>query len=234
VPSESNPAYLTVYGAIKSINSLGPSHIINLVLPKMEEIFKSLNSSTDGNFKEMINESINGEGESDRMVVDQNEIGNTYQQQSYTDTGAPKISFSLPQFTMQNMPIQSSIFSEISNTNVVKFNDKEKTADGLDNYNKDNKMIKSLMKSQVGKNNSCTVKKAFYAYYALKVKIFFKIIFFQESATLIFNYASDLDSSSANQILQKLNETFGESLIPNLLNSMNGKISSNVGLDLMI
>jgi hypothetical protein len=169
VPNEINPSYLTAYGAIKSINALGPSHITNIVLPKMEEILKSLNYSTNGNFKDMLNENLSADVISDRMEVEQNDIGSTYQVQSFTDTGAPKISFSLPQFTMQNIPIQSSIFSEISNTNVVKFNEKEKNSEGLENCNEENKMMKSLMKSQVGRSNSCTVKKAFYAYYALKV-----------------------------------------------------------------
>jgi hypothetical protein len=135
----------------------------------MEEIFKSLNYSTDGNFKDLLYENTSADVLSDRMEVDQNDIGNTYQLQSFTDTGAPKISFSLPQFTMQNMPIQSSIFSEISNTNVIKFNENEKNSGGLENCNKDSKMMKSLMKSQVARANSCTIKKAFYAYYALKV-----------------------------------------------------------------
>lgn len=48
----------------------------------------------------------------------------------------------------------------------------------------------------------------------------------------MFNYAKDLDPQFANSIFIKLNETFGESLLPNLLSASN--ISSDVGLDLII
>jgi hypothetical protein len=156
-----------VYGAIKSINALGPTHIINLVLPKMEQIFKAVNATTEGNFKDFTKfaESLNP-SQGDQMQVDQ-EIGHTYQQSM--GENVPKISFSLPAF---NVPIQSSIFSEISHTNVVNFNIESEMLNGENKPNHENKMMQSLMKNNTVRSNSNLVKRAFYAYYALKVNYY--------------------------------------------------------------
>lgn len=173
-----------MYGAIKSINVLGPTHIINIILPKLDQILNCLVSETGNNLNNnsFINvgtlnmngktkfanqhtsfnedKSLNPSQNSNVMMVDAPSFGNS----------VPKITFSLPPF-ISNYPISSSIFSEISNTNVIDINKENKVMD------EENKVLTGILKS---KNVPINSKKAFYVYYALKVKftfLFLKKIF---------------------------------------------------------
>jgi hypothetical protein len=173
IPQIHNPNFLTVYGAIKSINILGPTHIINIILPKIDTILNSLISDS-GNpitsnigafgssniFNKENDKSLNPSQNSNLMIVDQPSLG--------LGNSLPKISFSLPPF-ITNYPITSSIFSEISNTNVIDVNKESKFKD-----HEENKMLVSILKS---KNVPVNSKKAFYVYYALKVIYFYYNLF---------------------------------------------------------
>jgi len=149
------PSYLTIYGSIRSINILGPTHILNIIYPIIDQLLRSI--SRDVYTDETIE--IDQENEkkyedinilpSDAMIVDQ---------PSQICGSLPKVSFSL-----MNMPITSSIFSEISCTNVINFKKEKKGFEGGD---EDTQIIKLLKTKRINNN---LMKKAFYVYYALKV-----------------------------------------------------------------
>jgi hypothetical protein len=196
LPKENMNNYMTVYGAIKAINSLGPLHALEIILPKIGEIFNNITViSTDG-----IQVSL-------KNFVEQTEKNISKQIESNSQS---KLTFSIPQFL--TIPLSHSIFSDISNINSINNNFEKKLED-------ENKLINNLITSY--NINQNILRKAFYAYYALK-----------ESATLIQTYASELEPNLAKPIFQKLNEVFGESLIPNLLTSENE--TNGIGLDLII
>jgi hypothetical protein len=162
VPSNDNPSYLTTYGAIKSINTLGPIYILNIILPNLDKILTAtnreiiLNDSKILDKPETLNENcLNPSQLSPAMVVDQpSQIYGSYQ----------KITFSLPPF-QSNPPINPSIFSEISYTNVI-------------NEQKESKWPKEdvqTINKNLFKNKSFSIQKyhkAFYVHYAIKVKYF--------------------------------------------------------------
>ena len=84
----------------------------------------------------------------------------------------------------------SSLFSEISNTNIVK---SEMIID--DAY-----VIRRRLSTK-------DRKKAYFVYNALK-----------ESVTLIFNYITNLESQTAQNVFDKISDSFGEDILPNFIN----------------
>jgi hypothetical protein len=144
IPDKTKPAFLTVYGAIKALNILGPCHIIDIVLPNIEVIFNSLinYSAEESSVESQLRESLNPSQDQTAMMVDLPE-------------SLPKITFSMPDYlNVANIP--ASIFSEVSNTILIK----------------DDKKVQAFLDLKHKKINPNTLKKVFYAYGALKVILF--------------------------------------------------------------
>jgi hypothetical protein len=117
----------TIYGAVKGINALGPAYVMDLVLPKLDDLFKRLNID-----HAVVTEISKSQPENDKMQVE----------------GEINYSQNIP--GTFHMPIASSMFSEISHSNILPAN----------NYS----LIQKVTK--INKDN----KNAYYVYYALKVK----------------------------------------------------------------
>lgn len=142
IPDKAQPNYLTIYGAIKAINILGPTHVIDIILPNMDLIFNSLiKFSGEEVVESQFKESHNPSQDTNMMMVEFPE-------------SVPKINFSMPDYlNIGNIP--ASIFSEISNTILIKDDTKKIQLSDIKNK----------------KINITTLKKAFYAFSALKVII---------------------------------------------------------------
>jgi hypothetical protein len=122
-----------VYGAIKGINALGPAYVIDLILPKMDAILQRLNINYTS--LPVVNKNYNPENE--KMQVDD-------QQQN-----REPITFSQNLVGTLQVPIASSMFSEISHTNIIP-----------GNYENDRRAKSIVIKDD---------KNAYYVYYVLKV-----------------------------------------------------------------
>lgn len=187
MPDTKNPNFMTTYGAIKSINILGPSYIIDLILPKIDFILNAtydtgvinlLDKTKTGFSKVNDSMSINSiQNSQNIMIIEQpDNVEMPYQAESF-----PKISFSLPQF-IQNNPLSSSIFSVNSNLGNVKT---DQVVFGQEIKKEKLEKIPVISKNQ--KLPLSKIKKAFYVYYALKVilniyllrilQLFYSIIF---------------------------------------------------------
>ena len=151
-----SPTYLTSYGAIKIINTLGPAYILDIIVPVMDKILAALN------IKNCIRNRRNSKG-----LVDNYHASEFKQniEHAMTDSidpcqmqSVPQINFSFPLIT-GHIPIVSSMFSEISNTYVID----AKTAARVE---PDNERDGDTSSS----NTVNREKKMFYVYYALKVK----------------------------------------------------------------
>ena len=141
IPEKINPAYLTIYGAIKAINALGPTHVIDIILPNLDVIFNSLISyNCEETLESQFKESHNPSQETNAMCIDFPE-------------SVPKLNFSMPDYlNIGNIP--ASIFSEISNTILIK------------DETKKNEVLENLKNKKI---NLTLLRKAFYAFNALKV-----------------------------------------------------------------
>ena len=160
--TSSSPSYLTSYGAIKSINILGPAYILDLIVPVMEKIlltldikqciknkWKGKNFTCDKNKKDIHGAYENTQNMEMDVVDNVPEINPTQ-----------KINFSLP-FLTGHVPIVSSIFSEISNTYVIDSKTAAKVEHDFDKKDEENSDELRMERD----------KKMFYVYYALKVII---------------------------------------------------------------
>jgi hypothetical protein len=96
-------SFFNVYGAIKGINALGPAYVIDLILPKMDAILQRLNI----NYTSIQVTNKNYDPENEKMQVDE-------QQQN-----REPITFSQNLVGTLQVPIASSMFSEISHTNII-------------------------------------------------------------------------------------------------------------------
>ncbi len=84
----------------------------------------------------------------------------------------------------------SSLFSEISNTNIV----------NSEMINDDTYISRRRLSVK-------DRKKAYFVYYALK-----------ESVLLIYNYISNIESQSSQYVFDKISDSFGEDILPNFIN----------------
>ncbi len=146
-----------MYGAIKSINTLGPTHLLNILYPKIDTILQYLTRDI------FVTENIdsvdkNCDVEKEEIVISDSMVVDQPSQMSMM-----KLSLSIPQFGNygEGNFIPSSIFSEISNTNVVNY--KKEAGKSVEQ----DKLIASLTKTK--KFNKLANKKAFYVNYVLKV-----------------------------------------------------------------
>jgi len=156
----SSPCYLTTYGAIKSINILGPAYILDLIVPVMEKILLTLD----------IKHCIKNKWKGKNITLEKNKkdtqgaYENTQNMEMDVNDYLPdiyptqKINFSLPLLT-GGVPIVSSIFSEISNTYVI---DSKTAAKVEHDYHKKDEEYSDKLRMERD-------KKMFYVYYALKV-----------------------------------------------------------------
>jgi hypothetical protein len=214
-----SPSFLTSYGAIKSINILGSAYILDIIVPVMDKVLATLNK----NLMIKMNFNFNNNTDNKKFSNNKNDHNTQYMDIHMGDTieyqqvggSLPKINFSLP-LMAGHMPIVSSMFSEISNTNVID--------------SRTGARVEQEIERDGGKCPKIRLeldKKMFYVYYALK-----------ESATLVLNFIANNDFENnkdkfvMKSIFEKFYDIFGEDIIPNFLSNRN--IGSNIGLDLVV
>jgi hypothetical protein len=249
IPLEGAVCYLTLYGAIKAMNELGPAHIINVVIPEFETILNSIREvsndyiiskpvsnrrvsiSTPGETKSKFgnqtqntqNINITNENNSNLMIVEP--------PVNVVAPGLKLLSFAQNSF-QPTQPIISSIFSDISNTNVIKYeeanhnsSEDEKVTESIIPHGTFSKDIKTITKQQKTKYMRLKSIKTFYVYYALK-----------ESVKLTLEYIEkmNIEDEKAENFL-KLITPFSEEIIPDLLKlQRDSNASYNTFLDSFI
>lgn len=197
---------------------MGPTHIIEIIIPKIEEILEIANVNY---VMVKLKEQKDGEN---NLNKNKNEDLMEIEQEQYPSATGEKANLTFTNTAGQNQIFPSLILSDPNPSQNVfqsSFPNVDKITDQVKEPIKESTNIDSDLNLK-RKYSEERVLKSFFVYYALKVKsfVFIKILF-KESAIVTLNYASLTEINDYEFLFNKLTDIFGEDLLENLIKSDN-------------
>lgn len=224
IPNIKNPKYLTSYGAIRGLNTLGISYVKQFIFPNMEKIISTLDmkevlDAQEKKIKPKIEENLSNNQNINAQINNTNDNDNIISNSGNSNNvlSGNRLSFTLPITAGIDPMVYASIFAtgqsqlncQISHSAFTNTNNTINNSNILANEKEENEMViddKAIDKIWCGINNNST-----FVYYALV-----------ESAIGLYKQYSN-DKTISNKII----EIYGENLVSHLK-------QNNIELDFII